>query len=181
MEIENTLKKMGLVIEKLAGKVDELDKRVSKLEEKELKGEKRFSSEDFQNQSQINSAKTVNSSKFSGGFGSGFLGSLTGSMAGMGLYHLLFDYSVTPENFGESLGMDKNEINETIDNDFDNIDERLDEIDNKLDEIDQKLDEENSDNSDDIMDNDYYESYENNLPDNDFDSGFDDFDGIEDV
>ncbi|WP_024787339.1 MULTISPECIES: hypothetical protein [unclassified Lebetimonas] len=179
MEIENTLKKMGLVIEKLAGKVDELDKRVSKLEEKSGDVEKKFSSKDFQTQTQTQTKHSSSSSL--SGFGNSFLGSLTGSMAGMGLYHLLFDHSVTPENFGESLGMDTNEINETTGNNFDYIDERLGEIDNKLDEIDQKLDENNSANSDDIMDNDYYESYENNLPDNDFDSGFDDFDGIDDV
>jgi hypothetical protein len=47
----------------------------------------------------------ASSSSLLGGFGSSFLGYLTGAMAGMGLYHLLFDHSVTPESLGQSLGM----------------------------------------------------------------------------
>jgi phage shock protein A len=47
MEIENTLKKMGIVLEKLAEKIDELDKRVARIEEKLGEKEKKFSSEDL--------------------------------------------------------------------------------------------------------------------------------------
>jgi hypothetical protein len=115
------------------------------------------------------------SSSSLGGFGSSFLGSLTGSMAGMGLYHLLFDHSVTPESLGQSLGMNENEIDNV---DLNEIDEKLDEIDTKLDEIDEKLDENLADN--DVMDNDYYESYEEDTGDTDFGSGFDDFNGLDD-
>jgi peptidoglycan hydrolase CwlO-like protein len=174
MEIENTLKKMGIVLEKLAEKIDELDKRVAKIEEKVGVTEKKFSSQDLKGQPQTQTK--ASSSSLLGGFGSSFLGSLTGAMAGMGLYHLLFDHSVTPESLGQSLGMNENEIDNV---ELDNIDEKLDEIDTKLDEIDQKLND-NLDN-DDVMDNDYYESYEEESDDNDFDGGFDDFNGFDEV
>jgi peptidoglycan hydrolase CwlO-like protein len=177
MEIENTLKKMGIILEKLAQKIDELDKRVAKIEEKLGNGEKKFSSQDLKAAPQMQQPQTSHSSSSSlGGFGSSFLGSLTGAMAGMGLYHLLFDHSVTPESLGESLGMNENEIDNV---DLDNIDEKLEEIDNKLDEIEEKLDSDVADN--DVMDNDYYESYEEETGDSDFDSGFDDFDGFDEV
>jgi peptidoglycan hydrolase CwlO-like protein len=177
MEIENTLKKMGIVLEKLAQKIDELDKRVAKIEEKLGDGEKKFSSEDLKVNPQIQQPQTRPSSSSSlGGFGSSFLGSLTGAMAGMGLYHLLFDHSVTPESLGQSLGMNENEIDNV---ELDNIDEKLDEFDTKLDEIEEKLD--TNEASDDVMDNDYYENYEGETGDNDFDSGFDDFDGFDEV
>jgi peptidoglycan hydrolase CwlO-like protein len=178
MEIENTLKKMGIVLEKLAQKIDELDKRVARIEEKLGEGEKKFSSQDLKTnpQPQMQQNQKVSSNSSLGGFGSSFLGSLTGSMAGMGLYHLLFDHSVTPESLGQSFGMNENEIDNV---ELDNIDEKLDEIDSKLDEIDQKLDENLA--NDDVMDNDYYESYEEDTGDTDFDSGFDDFDGFDEV
>jgi tetrahydromethanopterin S-methyltransferase subunit G len=173
MEIENTLKKMGIVLEKLAQKVDEIDKRLSKIEEKLGDGEKKFSSEDLKTNQQMQQSQMKPSSSSSlGGFGSSFLGSLTGAMAGMGLYHLLFDHSVTPESLGENLGMNASEIDSV---DLDNIDEKLNEIDSKLDEIDEKL------SSNDVMDNDYFESYEENTGDTDFESGFDDFDGFDEV
>jgi septation ring formation regulator EzrA len=173
MEIENTLKKMGIVLEKLAIKVDEIDKRLSKIEEKLGDKEKKFSSEDLKtNQQMQQSQMKASSSNSLGGFGSSFLGSLTGTMAGMGLYHLLFDHSVTPESLGERLGMNENEIENV---DLDNIDEKLNEIDSKLDEIDEKL------SSNDVMENDYFESYEENTGDTDFESGFDDFDGFDEV
>jgi predicted nucleic acid-binding Zn-ribbon protein len=177
MEIENTLKKMGIVLEKLAEKIDELDKRVAKIEEKLGDGEKKFSSQDFKANPQMQQPQTQKASSNSslGGFGSSFLGSLTGAMAGMGLYHLLFDHSVTPESLGQSLGMNESEIDNV---ELDNIDEKLDEIDSKLDEIDEKLDKNMA--SDDVMDNDYYESYEEDTGDTDFGSGFDDFEGIDD-
>ena len=177
--IENTLKKMGLVIEKLAQKIDEIDKRLEKIEKNLGEGEKKFSSQDLKanpqiQQTQTNQANSTSKSSL-GGFGSSFLGSMAGAAAGMGLYHLLFDHSVSPENLGVNLGMSENEINEAMDSNFDDIDERLSEIDSKLDEIDSKLD---SDDSNDVMNSDYYENYEGNETDNDFDSGFDDFDDI---
>lgn len=167
-EIENTLKKMGLVLEKVVQKVDELDKRVKVLEEKVNK-EKNFSSQDFQKtSSQTQTSSSVNS----GGFGSSFLGSLAGSMAGMGLYNLLFNHSVSPVEFGREVGLNDEEIDGVLQNDLQNIDNQLEEIDTKLDELDDKVSQLQQD--DDIMKDDYFESYEDETPDDAFDSGFDD-------
>jgi len=173
--IENTLKKMGLVLEKLVQKVDELDKRVSKLEEK---NEKKFSSEDLKTKPQTQTNST--SSGLSSGFGSSFLGSLTGAMAGMGLYNLLFNHNVSPVQMGESLGMDSSEINEVLQNDLNEIDSKLDEIDSKLEELDAKLDDVSADLDEDVMTSEYFESYEDEIADNDFEGGFDDFEGLDD-
>ena len=168
--IENTLKKMGMVLEKLVQKVDELDKRVAKIEEKV--GEKKLSSEEFKTTTQPQQPATSNSAS---GFGSSFLGSLTGAMAGMGLYNLLFNHSVTPATFGHEIGLSDNEINSVLSSEFDDIESKLDDIDAKLDEIEAKIKEENT-FSEDIMDNDYYESYEEGLEENtDFFGGVDDF------
>jgi len=177
--IENTLKKMGLVIEKLAQKIDEMDKRLEKIEKNAGEGEKKFSSQDLKmnpqmQQPQTNQANSTSKSSL-GGFGSSFLGSMAGAMAGMGLYNMLFNNSVTPAEFGHELGMNEEEINEAIENNFDDIDERLSEIDSKLDDIDSKL---NTTNDGEVMNSDYYENYEEDESDSDFESGFDDFDDI---
>jgi len=165
--IENTLKKMGLIIEKLVKKVDELDKKINELEKKESK---KFSSEDLKsNQSNLNS---VSQSSSVSNLGSSFLGSMAGAMAGMGLYNLLFNNHVSPTEFGQNLGMNEKEISEMLESDFNEIESKLEEIDAKLKELDNKLDE---NTTEDVMANDYFESYEEELGDNDFDSGFDDF------
>jgi len=165
--IENTLKKMGLVLEKLVQKVDELEKRVEMLEENK---NKKFSSDDF---SKSQTQTSPNTSSLSTG-GSSFLGSLAGAFAGMGLYNLLFNRNVSPVDMGENLGMEESEINKVLENDLSEIDSKLEEIDAKLDELDSKLD------GDDIMSNEYYESYEEELGDNDFEGGYSDFDGLDD-
>jgi peptidoglycan hydrolase CwlO-like protein len=165
--IENTLKKMGLVLEKLVQKVDELDKRVKNIEEK-LVEKKEFSSSDFKTQ-----PASQTSSSSASGFGSSFLGSLTGTMAGMGLYNLLFNHSVTPAQFGHEIGLDDKEIDELLNKEFDEIDSKLDEIDSKLEELDEKI--ENISNED-VMQNDYFEDYEAE-DDLDFYGGVDDFGG----
>ena len=165
--IENTLKKMGMLIEKLALKIDELDKRVAKLEEK------KFSSNDFKS----NSEKTQASNSNTSAFGSSFLGSLTGAFAGMGLYNLLFNHNVTPKDFGENIGLDNNQINEVLQNNISEIDTKLEEIDAKLKEIDSKIDEVSL--TQDVMDSKYFENYEERS-DNDFEKGFDDFEGLDD-
>jgi hypothetical protein len=171
---------MGLVIEKLVQKVDELDKRVAKIEEKVGVEEKKFSSQDLKAQPQPQQTQTQNqSSSGLGGFGSSFLGSMAGAMAGMGLYNLLFNHSVSPVEMGHTLGMDENEINDILEQDMSEIDEKLNEIDSKLDELDNKIDE-LSDNND-VMDTDYFESYEEEDFGSDFGGGFDDFDGFDDV
>ena len=175
--IENTLKKMGLVLEKLVQKVDELDKRVSKLE-----GEgKKFSSEDLKTKPQIQSSTSSNSSNtFSNSMGGSFLGSMAGAMAGMGLYNLLFNHNVSPVQLGESLGMQSGEINEVLQNDLNEIDSKLNEIDEKLEELDAKIDDVSADLDEDVMSSEYFESYEDEVADNDFEGGFDDFEGLDD-
>ena len=165
--IENTLKKMGMLIEKLTLKVDEIDKRVAKLEDKN------FSSNDFKSNNEKTQATNTNT------FGSSFLGSLTGAFAGMGLYNLLFNHNVTPKDFGENIGLDDHQINEVLQNDISEIDTKLDEIDAKLKEIDSKIDDV-SNIEQDVMDNEYFESYEEEVNDNDFEGGFDDFEGLDD-
>jgi prefoldin subunit 5 len=172
--IENTLKKMGLVLEKVVQKVEELDKRVTKLESGE---EKKFTSEDFK-KSQTTAQNSV-SNVSSSGFGSGFLSSLAGTMAGMGLYNLLFNRNVTPVEMGESLGMSNNEVEEILQNDLNDIDAKLNDIDSKLEELDAKIDDVSSDDGD-VMDNEYFENYEDEVSDNDFEGGFDDFEGLDD-
>jgi len=172
--IENTLRKMGLVLEKLAQKVDEIDKRVSKLEENR---EKKFTSEDLKAKTQQTNSTSNN---LSSGFGNSFLGSLTGAFAGMGLYNLLFNHNVSPVQMGEGLGMNNNEINEVLENNLNEIDTKLDEIDSKLEELDTKTDDFTSGLDEDAMSSEYFESYEDEVADNDFESGFDDFEGLDD-
>ncbi len=173
-QIENTLKKMGLVLEKLVQKVDELDKRVAKLENGET-DEKKFSAADFQKtQTQSSTSKSLSS-----GFGSSFLGSMTGAVAGMGLYNLLFNHSVSPVEMGHDMGMNDQEIDNILQNDINDMDTKLDEIDTKLDELDSKIDT-MADN--DIMNSDYFENYdEEDIDSGNFGGGFDDFDGYDDV
>jgi len=173
--IENTLKKMGLVLEKVVQKVDELDKRVAKLEEN---SPKKFSSEDLKTNQTAHSVSTSNS--LSSGFGSSFLGSLTGAMAGMGLYNLLFNSRITPVQMGESMGMSGSEINDVLHNDLSEIDSKLDEIDSKLEELDAKIDDVSAGLDEDVMSSEYFESYEEEVADNDFEGGFDDFEGLDD-
>ena len=175
--IENTLKKMGLVLEKVVKKVDELDKRVAKLEEKLGENEKKFSSADLKATPQTQT-KTSTSSSFGSGFGSSFLGSMAGAVAGMGLYNLLFNHSVSPAEFGYKLGMNDTEINEAIESNFDEIDSKLDEIDAKIDELDSKID---NFEDNDVMSSDYFENYDEEDIGNDFESDFDDLDGFEDI
>ncbi|MEO1924132.1 MAG: hypothetical protein ABGX25_06450 [Nautiliaceae bacterium] len=177
--IENTLKKMGMVLEKVVTKVDELDKRVAKLEGKLGEGEKKFSSQDLKAQATPQTQQSSTSGISSGGFGSSFLGSLAGAMAGMGLYNLLFNHSVTPMEFGKEMGLSEDEIQHVLDEELDEIESKLDEIDSKLEELDSKIDEV-GDN--DVMNTDYFESYEEeDTVDDDFGGGFDDFGGFDEV
>jgi hypothetical protein len=90
----------------------------------------------------------------------------------MGLYNLLFNHSVSPVEFGREVGLNDEEIDGVLQNDLQNIDNQLEEIDTKLDELDDKVSQLQQD--DDIMKDDYFESYEDETPDDAFDSGFDD-------
>jgi len=164
--IENTLKKMGIVLEKLVEKIDALEKRVAKLEEK--------------NETNAKNVQDLAKPTSQNTFASGFLGSMAGSMAGMGLYNLLFNNHVSANEFGESLGLGRDELNEILQNDFNQIDNKLDEIDDKLAQIDEKIEGISNDLNEDAMDSDYFESYEGEVNDTDFEGGFDDFEGLED-
>ena len=174
-QIETTLKKMGMVLEKLVQKVDEIDNRLKKLEEKvEGNSEKKFTSADLknnlQNQNQMNStSKPSSGASLGGSFGSSFLGSLAGAMAGMGLYNLLFNNDVSPEEFGKEMGMSEEEISNL---DVSEIDSKLEEITSQLDEIDSKLSE---------MDSDLASDFDQDLQEglSEWDSG-DDFGGFDD-
>ena len=74
--------------------------------------------------------------------------------------------------------MNDTEINEMLESNFDEIDSKLDELDSKIDELDEKI---NSLENEDVMNSDYFENYDEDIPDNDFDSGFDDFGGFDEV
>ena len=144
-QIENSLKKMGLVLEKVVKKVDELDKRLAQIEQKS-NSEKKFSSEDLKKttpQQPINQTQP-SSSSFGSGFGGSFLGSLAGAMAGMGLYNLFFNNDVSADEVARNI-----DSNEDLTS---SVEEQLREIDAKLDELDAKMDD--IDNDDSFVDND---------------------------
>jgi len=92
--------------------------------------------------SNINPASQSSGSKL-GAFGSSFLGSVAGAMAGMGLYNLFFNDDVSAKEVEKNLETDEKETetNETVNNDLSEIGSKLEEIDAKLAELDSKLDE----------------------------------------
>lgn len=153
--LENTVKKMAIVLEKLAKKVDELDKRVQKLELKSL------AKEGSTTQPQATQAQYAQPQNTGSGFGTGFLSSLLGSFAGMSLFSLLFNRDVSAEDVAKEAGISEDELAE--------IEERLDSIDEKLAEIEENLDETPIEEA--MIEPDTY-GYE----DIDADVGFDDFD-----
>ena len=161
--LENTVKKMAIVLEKVVKKVDELDQRVKRLEMKVLKEEAEGKTSSTQAstttaQPQPQPQPQVSSGGGFGGFGTGFLSSLLGSFAGMSLFSLLFNNHVSAEEVAREAGID--------DADLEHIEEQLNEIDEKLDEIDEKL--EDLDVADaDIDTGDFVEP-----ADFDFDDGF---------
>ncbi len=128
--VEETLKKMGVVLEKVVQKVDELEKRVINLEQKVLaeKGKELKESE----RTSFSQPQQSNLQSSGSGFGTGFLSSLLGSFAGMSLFSLLFNNNVSSHEFAENVGVSDTELSE--------IDHKLEEIDQKLDEIDEKID-----------------------------------------
>ena len=142
-QIENSLKKMGLVLEKVVKKVDEIDKRLAQIEQKSS-SEKKFSSENLKQPLTQQPRTQHSSSSFGSGFGGSFLGSLAGAMAGMGLYNLFFNNNVSADEVAKEI-----DSNEDLTS---SIEEQLNEIDSKLDELDSKIDE--LDNDDSFVDND---------------------------
>ncbi len=172
--IENTLKKMAVVLEKVVKKVDELDQRVTKLEMKLLSEEgKKGSSTSVSTQPQqpVQSAQPQTGSGGMGGFGTGFLSSLLGSFAGMSLFNLLFNNDVSPHEVAEKAGLSEDELKD-IEEKLDNLSQEVSEIDEKLDSIDQNLDDIASSDMDTGMDFADFEP--------DVDEGFD-FGGFDDI
>lgn len=157
--MENTIKKMGLVIEKLAQKIDEMDKRIAKLEERSDNDIKTFSSNDIKASTPtppVNNSQPQKSS--SGGFLSSLFGSAVGAFAGMSLFNALFNDDVKPDEMAQNMNVDSGELSD--------LEARLNEIDSKLDEVDNKLD--------DVADNNFVDDDSDVLADNDFDNSFDD-------
>ena len=171
--IENTLKKMAIVLDKVVKKVDELDKRVTKLEMKVLaeKGEKTDRTITPQPQTPQAQPQTSSGSGF-GGFGTGFLSSLLGSFAGMSLFNMLFNNNVSAHEVAEKAGISEEELSQ-LEEKLDNLSQEVSEIDQKLDDIDSSLDNLALDENDtDVGFADYTDA--------DFDTGFD-FDGFDDI
>ena len=123
-DVQKSLEKIGLVLDKLVEKVDELDKRVAKLEERNTNISQNTKKE-----------RSVSSSNTFSGAASSFLGALGGVVAGMGLYHLLFDDDIEPKDFANSLGVDHTKI------DIENIGEKVDELDEELERLIAQVDE----------------------------------------
>jgi len=165
--IENTLKKMAVVLDKVVKKVDELDKRVAKLEMKTLaeKGK-----EEIKN-SQQPQGQTQQSGFGMGGFGTGFLSSLLGSFAGMSLFNLLFNHDVSPHEFAQQAGLSEEDFSQ-LEEKIDSLSEEISQIDQKLDEIDQNID-----NLSDIEPDTGFADFEPDDTGFDF-GGFDDMDMI---
>ncbi|WP_029521159.1 hypothetical protein [Persephonella sp. IF05-L8] len=162
--IENTLKKMAIVLDKVVKKVDELDKRITKLEMKLLaeEGKKEATTQPQQPQPESRSTAGI------GNFGTGFLSSLFGTFAGMSLFNLLFNNNISADEVAQQSGLSEDELSE-IDHKLDELSQEISQIDEKLDEIDQSIDE--------ITDN----GIEPDITDfgfDDFDTGFDDIDMV---
>jgi len=180
--LEDTVKKMGIVLEKVVQKIDELDKRVTKLEQQMLaeKGKEIKEQQSNQPQTQQNVTPTTHSGFGGSGFGTGFLSSMLGSFAGMSLFNLLFNHNVSAHELAQQTGVDDADLTE-IDQKLEEIDQKIDELDEKIENIDQDL--ENAEFTDEtlgegIVDDDYLRNADFDYNDDGdlFDTGFDDFD-----
>jgi phage shock protein A len=152
--LENTVKKMAIILEKLAKKVDELEKRVQKLELKTL------AKNDSSNQSypvpQSNQQPQSSTSSFS----TGFLSSLLGSFAGMSLFSLLFNNNISAQDVAKETGISEDELSQ--------IEEKLESIDEKLASIEENLDEDFLENN--ILLEDIYEDVDEDMDFGDFET-----------
>ena len=174
--IDATLKKIGMVLEKMVQKINEIDARVTKLEQKALPEAKSLPKvEAHPSPANVSKTPTI-SQQSSGGFGHSFLGSLAGAMAGMGLYNLLFDHNVSASDFGHQLGIDSDDA--MLQENLENIDEKLQELDEKIDTLDDKLDTvaQDTEDFDSLQDFDNFDSAndESDFDFDDFGGGFDD-------
>ncbi len=120
---EKTLKKMAIVIDRMAKKIDEIDERVQKLEMSSLS----------QRSGETEGKNTTEKSEHS--LKSGFLGSLLGSFAGMSLFSILTDNRISPEDIAKDTDGSEIELNE--------MEQKLEEISNKVEDIEEKLETEN--------------------------------------
>ncbi len=114
-DVEKTLRKMALVLDRVVHKVEEIDDRVRKLEHKMEVLEKNVKKSD-----------AVSKSDSLPAAGS-FLGSLAGVVAGLGLYHLLFDDTITPEDLAHQMGMEESGL--------ESIEEKIEDIDNEIEDL----------------------------------------------
>ncbi|MRI84109.1 MAG: hypothetical protein C6I00_06785 [Nitratiruptor sp.] len=141
--VEKSLQKVALVLDRLVQKVEEIDKRLKRVEERVLnssqeegrenKGPGRGMELSKGNMAPSQEALSPRStSSFGANAGASFLGSLAGVVAGMGLYHLLFDDGVEPKEMAEKMGMDESAL--------EGIEERLAGIEEQLEDLDQELD-----------------------------------------
>ena len=162
-----TLQKMGLILEKVVQKIDELDARVAKLEEK--MEAKKLPAPNHTKLSPPPQTAQANTSTPSTSWSQSFLGSLAGAMAGMGLYNLLFNHDITPTQLQNQFHTDTQGLDESLEQ----IEEKLDTLDDKLDTLDEKIDLLEEDIP---TDNDF-----GGIEDLDIDADFDGFGGFDDI
>ncbi|WP_456399764.1 hypothetical protein [Persephonella sp.] len=122
---EETLKKMAIVIEKISQKVDELDKRITKLEMNRLADNNKNITEA---EKQV---QNINREGSGSAFGKGFMGSLLGSFAGMGLFNLLFNSNVSSEELAKEVGVS--------DVDSSELDKKLEELAGNTEQLEENI------------------------------------------
>ncbi len=113
-DIQKSLQKMALILDRVVQKVEEMDERLKRLEQK------------------VEAKENLDSVSKSNSFKGSFLGPLAGVVAGMGLYHLLFDDDITPQDMAQQMGVEQ----------LEGFEDKFEEIDNELDEILAQMDEE---------------------------------------
>jgi prefoldin subunit 5 len=124
-DAQKSMQKIALVLEKLARKVDEVDTRLRRLEERvEGGGQKEAAA--AQKSAQVTKSDTANAAMGS------FLGSMAGTMAGLGLFHLIFDDRIEPAAVAGALG---------VENALGDLEAKVEDLGEKIDTLDQDLDE----------------------------------------
>ena len=117
-DIQKSMEKMALVLEKLVQKVDELDKKVEQLQQQKSTG-----GASAQKLGDVSKSST-----------NSFLGAMAGAVAGLGLAHILFDDSITPQDVANQLGVEPSAL-EDIEEKIEGLDEKLEDIDSELEEL----------------------------------------------
>jgi predicted nucleic acid-binding Zn-ribbon protein len=114
-DVQKSMQKMALVLERLVQKVDELEQKIERLQQQKSGGDE----------------KSGGVSK--SGTGS-FLGAMAGAVAGLGLAHILFDDSIAPQDVANHLGLEPGAL-ENIEEKIEGIDEKLEDMDKELEEL----------------------------------------------